>query len=374
MGIVGAGQLAKMMGEVATEVGVEVTVLATSTEDSATANVSHVIVGAPDNEDALIALSRVTDVITFDHELVDLEILQRLEERGVVMRPSAAALRFSVDKAAQRDEFADAGYPLPACVTLHTMADLTILEDWMKERDVAFVVKAARGGYDGRGVLFPNSPDEVLASSRDLLRQGSVVVEERVSLTSEVAQLVVRSLAGDVVTYPLVTTVQSEGMCVEVRYPATIEESLHDEARRLGVAIAHHIGLVGVMAVEFFVTPQGLLINELALRPHNSGHWTIEGTQTSQFANHLRAVTGQSLGDTHATSGAAVMVNVVGAQQPGSLEAARQVPDVYVHDYGKAWRPGRKLGHVTAVGDDASAAHVRAWQSARAYGTLTQEA
>jgi len=363
-----------MMGEVAAEVGVEVTVLALSSQDAAISNVDHVIFGAADDEDALVALSRVTDVITFDHELVDLGVLERLEQRGVVVRPSAAALRFSVDKAVQREEFASVGFPIPACVTLHTTADLTILEAWMSTRDVAVVVKAARGGYDGRGVLFPHSRHEAIEMSRDLLLHGPVVVEERAALISEVAQLVVRSVNGEVVTYPLVTTVQSEGMCVEVRYPATVEESVHEEARRLGVAVAHHIGLVGVMAVEYFVTPRGLLINELALRPHNSGHWTIEGAATSQFANHLRAVSGQTLGDADATSNAAVMVNVVGAEQPGSLDDARQVPDVYVHDYGKAWRPGRKLGHVTTVGNDAAALHVRAWQSARAYGTTTREA
>jgi 5-(carboxyamino)imidazole ribonucleotide synthase len=126
--------------------------------------------------------------------------------------------------------------------------------------------------------------------------------------------------------------------------------------------------------VEYFVTPGGLLINELALRPHNSGHWTIEGAATSQFANHLLAVSGQELGASEATVEAAVMVNVVGAAAPGSLEDARRVEEVFVHDYGKSFRPGRKLGHVTAVGDDARALHVRAWRSARAYGTTTQEA
>jgi len=374
VGVVGAGQLARMMGDEARAVGVELTVLANSLEDSAVSNVDHVIVGDADDEAALLRLSEATDVITFDHELVDLEMLDRLVARGVTVRPSPVALRFSVDKAVQRDEFAAAGLPLPDHRVIRAESDLSLLEGWSNSHGDAPVLKAARGGYDGRGVLFPADDAEAHAMARELLPRGPVVVEERVALRSEVAQLVVRSLDDDVVTYPLVTTVQSDGMCVEVRYPAAVDADIEESARHLSTRIARHIGLVGVMAVEFFVTDEGLLINELALRPHNSGHWTIEGTVTSQFANHLRAVTGQTLGSSQARCAAAVMVNVVGADAPGSLDAARHVPGATVHDYGKTWRPRRKLGHVTSIGDDLGVAHVTAWESARAYGTYTQEA
>ena len=145
------------------------------------------------------------------------------------------------------------------------------------------------------------------------------------------------------------------------------------EADRLGRKIANLVGAVGVLAVEFFVSDRGLVVNEIALRPHNTGHWTIEGARTSQFANHLLAVSGRALGSTEPLVAAAVMVNVVGADEPGSIDRASQVPGAHVHDYGKSWRSGRKLGHVTVVGDDAAAAHVRAWESARAYGTGTRE-
>ena len=376
VGVVGGGQLARMMGDEAHRVGVELTVLASSADDSAVETADHVLVGAPHDEGALAQLRRSTDVITFDHELVDLDLLSRLEAAGAVVRPSAAALRFSVDKSFQRVDFAAAGYPVPDFMVIHDSTHLALVEHWTRTHGAPPVLKLARGGYDGRGVLFPDDDAQASTMARELLSQGVLVVEERVTLLSEVAQLVVRSVEGDVVSYPLVTTVQSGGMCAEVHFPTAVSDELAQEARDLSEQIARHIGLIGVMAVEFFVTPKGLLINELALRPHNSGHWTIEGAATSQFANHLRAVSGQSLGSAAATCDGAVMVNVVGADAPGSLDAARQVPGVVVHDYGKSWRPGRKLGHVTAVarkGEDLTALHVRAWDSARAYGTTTRE-
>lgn len=375
VGVVGGGQLARMMGDEAHDVGVELTVLATSQDDSAVPNVDHVVLGDPKDEDALVRLRGVTDVITFDHELVDLDILSRLEASGAVVRPSAAALRFSVDKSLQRVDFAACGFPVPDFAVVRDETELGVVQRWSHTHGAPPVLKLARGGYDGRGVLFPDDDPHAVAMTRELLAQGVVVVEERVTLLSEVAQLVVRSVDGVVASYPLVTTVQAEGMCSEVHFPAALSQDLIARARELGVEIARHIGLVGVMAVEFFVTPKGLLINELALRPHNSGHWTIEGTVTSQFANHLRAVSGQALGETAATCRSAVMVNVVGADAPGSLSAARGVEGVVVHDYGKAWRPGRKLGHVTVVANDTdlSTLRVRAWESARAYGTTTRE-
>jgi 5-(carboxyamino)imidazole ribonucleotide synthase len=236
------------------------------------------------------------------------------------------------------------------------------------------VVKAARGGYDGRGVAFAKNREDSLALIDELARSGEVVVEERLDLRSEVAQLVARAADGELSFFPVVTTVQRDGMCAEVRYPNELDERTRAEAERLSTAVASLVRGVGIMAIEYFVTAEGLFINEVALRPHNSGHWSIEGATTSQFAQHLRCVSGLPLGPVEETSPYAVMVNVVGALAPGSLDAARQVEGVYVHDYGKSWRPGRKLGHVTALGDDPLGPHVRAWESARAYGTVTREA
>jgi 5-(carboxyamino)imidazole ribonucleotide synthase len=162
-------------------------------------------------------------------------------------------------------------------------------------------------------------------------------------------------------------------MCAEVRYPSDLDDTTLAEARTLSQRVAELVAGVGVLAIEYFLTDRGLLINEVALRPHNTGHWTIEGTTASQFAQHLRAVSGQPLGEVALRRPFAVMVNVVGADEPGSLEAARAVEGTYVHDYGKSWRPGRKLGHVTALGDEPTAPRVRAWEGAHAYGTVTRE-
>jgi 5-(carboxyamino)imidazole ribonucleotide synthase len=235
------------------------------------------------------------------------------------------------------------------------------------------VLKAARGGYDGRGVLFPLSRVEAISMIDELCATTSVVVEERLNLRGELALVVVRGVNGEYKSYPLVSTVQAKGMCVEVRYPADVDTSTALEADRLGRKIANLVGAVGVMAIEFFVGDHDLVVNEIALRPHNTGHWTIEGARTSQFTNHLLAVSGRALGSTEPIVTSAVMVNVVGAEEPGSIESAKAIAGAHVHDYGKAWRPGRKLGHVTVVGDDTRAAHVTAWESARAYGTRTRE-
>ena len=367
----GAGQLARMMGEAADQQGVHLTVLADSPDESAVATSHAVVLGAATSRDALAALADVVDVVTFDHELVDLDQVLELEARGVLVRPNAHALRFAVDKGYQRVTFAEAGLPVPAFLVVNSATD-DRLEYFLDQLNSPPVLKIARGGYDGRGVLFPRDRRDTIAMLESLT--GDVVVEERCLLRSEVAQLVVRALDGSVALYPLVTTVQSEGMCVEVRYPAEVGEALQHDADALGRRLAALIDVVGTLAVEFFVTERGLVINEVALRPHNSGHWTIEGAQTSQFANHLRAVSGQPLGPTTPAAAHVVMVNVVGAELPSDPVAARAITGAYVHDYGKSWRPGRKVGHVTALGGDADAAHVTAWTGARAFGTRTREA
>jgi len=373
VGVVGAGQLARMMGQAARDVGVTITLLANAPDDSAVATCSTVLVGAANDELALRELASVVDVITFDHELVDLEVLEKLEAEGVILRPSSEALRYAVDKAFQRQALEAAGIAVPRFLVVRSSTDER-LASFLDELASPPVVKAARGGYDGRGVAFPSNRDETLEVIDEMSRAGDVVVEEHLQLTEEVAQLVVRSVDGSVVFYPVVSTVQRDGMCVEVHYPSDLDEKATDEAFRLSESVASLIRGVGVMAIEYFITDDGVFVNEVALRPHNSGHWTIEGTLTSQFAQHLRAVSGRPLASATPVTSHATMVNVVGADLPGSLDAARSVRDTFVHDYGKSWRPGRKLGHVTALGDEPVSPHVRAWNSARAYGTVTREA
>jgi len=371
IGIVGAGQLARMMGDEAHDVGVHLTVLAASSDDAAVATCDESLLGQARDLAALTRLAETVDVVTFDHELVDLGQVGQLEAAGVTVRPSSSALHFAVDKAYQRSTLEAAGLPVPAFVVVTSSRDVELRA--FLDHHGHVVVKAASGGYDGRAVLFPDSRAEALTMVDNLARAGAVLVEQRLVLESEVAQVVVRAVDGSVALYPLVTTVQSDAMCVEVRFPAETTPALTDEAGQIARRIAALIDVVGVLAIEFFVSDGALVVNEVALRPHNSGHWTIEGAATSQFANHLRAVSGRPLGDTSPVTGAAVMVNVVGAEAPSSWAAAQGVEGTYVHDYGKAWRPGRKLGHVTALDDDAATAHVRAWQSALLYGTRTRE-
>jgi 5-(carboxyamino)imidazole ribonucleotide synthase len=360
-----------MMGDAAHGAGVILSVLATSPDDAAVATADQAIIGAPEDADALDELAAQVDVVTFDHELVDLDQIAALEARGVVVRPGARTLRFAVDKGHQRRAFDAAGIPLPRFIVVTSSSD-PMLKGFLDGVGPP-VLKAARGGYDGRGVLFPQSRVEAIAMIDELSATTSVVVEERLNLRGELALVVVRGVNGEYASYPLVSTVQSKGMCVEVRFPAEVDQSTALEANRLGRKIATLVGAVGVLAIEFFESDHGLVVNEIALRPHNTGHWTIEGARTSQFTNHLLAVSGRALGSTEAIVKAAVMVNVVGADEPGSIERAKEIPGANVHDYGKSWRAGRKLGHVTVVGDDARAAHVTAWESARAYGTRTRE-
>jgi 5-(carboxyamino)imidazole ribonucleotide synthase len=362
-----------MMGDEAHALGLSLTVLATGIDESAATTCDEVVLGAAKDQTALDALSDLVDVVTFDHELIDLDQIESLENRGVVVRPSAAALRFAVDKAHQRHHFAEAGLPVPRFLVVDAIDDIRLIP-FLDQLDGEPVVKTVTGGYDGRGVHFPESRQDTLKLIGDLAASGHVLIEERLELESEVAQVLARATDGSVALYPLVTTLQDDGMCVEVVYPAQVARHLVDEAAALAEQIASLIECVGILAIEFFVTAKGLIINEVALRPHNSGHWTIEGTSTSQFANHLRAVSGEELGDTTPLCANAVMVNVVGSDRPGSLIGASAVPGAHVHDYGKSWRPGRKLGHVTVVGDDATSVHVRAWESARVYGTRTREA
>ncbi len=296
-----------------------------------------------------------------------------LQARGAVLRPGPSSLRYSVDKAFQRRAFAEHGLPVPRFLVVESVEDERLVP-FFDELSAPPVVKASRGGYDGRGVVVASTRVEALDAISEMTLRGAVVVEERMVLLGEVAQLVARATNGELRFYPVVTTVQRDGMCVEVRFPSELDDATRESARALTGAIADLVEGVGIMAVEYFVTGDGLVINEIALRPHNSGHWTIEGASTSQFAQHLLAVSGQALGAVEPLATCAVMVNVVGADQPGSLEAARAVPGTFVHDYGKAWRSGRKLGHVTALGSDPTSPHVRAWDSALAYGTVTQEA
>jgi 5-(carboxyamino)imidazole ribonucleotide synthase len=371
VGIVGAGQLARMMHRAAIDLGVRVEVLADDPADPAvTAGAAHRR-GRPDDLSALRALARGVEVVTFDHELVDLDHVAALVADGVVVRPGPAALAAGVDKLLARRRLAGLGFPVPAFREVGVAGDVSALAaacGW------PLVLKARRGGYDGRGVVVVHGAEEAAAV---LAGGGSWIAEAHVPIARELSVLVVRSPTGDQRAYPVVETVQRDGVCTELVLPAPVAPSLATSASRLAMEVVSALGAVGVVAVELFVTPSGdVVVNELALRPHNSGHATIEACTTSQFHNHLRAVLGWPLGATDLRVPAAATVNVLGPPagradgEPlaSSVASALAVPGVSVHLYGKLPRPGRKLAHVTAVGDTADQARHRARRAAGRLG------
>jgi 5-(carboxyamino)imidazole ribonucleotide synthase len=372
IGMVGAGQLARMTHQAAIGLDVELLVLAAGPEDSAARVSGTSTVGSVDSLDDLAAFAERCDVLTFDHEVIEPAFLARLAEDGHVLRPAPHANLLAQDKAEQRRRLAAAGLPVPAHRPVSDIADV---ERLAAEQGWPVVLKTVRGGYDGRGVWVV----EDAAQAGDLVaaaaaRGDRLLVEAHVAIEREVAVLVARAPDGTAAAYPLIETVQREGMLHELVVPARVPPAVAEEAVALGLSIAEEIDATGVMAAELFVSDGALSVNELALRPHNSGHWTIEGATTSQFENHLRAVLGWELGSTAMVAPVAVTANVIGPADGSDPRAALPtlVPDdgLRIHLYGKEPRPGRKLGHVTALGVDVDETLQRA---RRAVAGLTGE-
>jgi 5-(carboxyamino)imidazole ribonucleotide synthase len=367
--MVGAGQLARMTLPAAIALDVPFTVLAASDRDAAVRAGARAVLGAPDSLEALGRLADAVDVVTFDHEVIPPEHLCALADEGRVLRPPPAANLLAQDKVEQRERLGAAGVPVPAFRAVDGIAELLAFGE---EHGWPVVVKVPRGGYDGRGVWVVAEPDHAWRLlAEGVAGEGPWLAEELIALERELAVLVARRPGGEAVVYPPVETEQREGMLRESLAPAPVPEALRDEAVALGRRIAELVGAVGILAVELFVARDGrLLVNELALRPHNSGHWTIEGAGTSQFENHLRGVLDWPLGSVEPRAGAVATVNVVGgrdARDPAlGLAAALEVPGAHVHLYGKEPRAGRKLGHVTALGDEAAEARARARRAAEA--------
>lgn len=359
--MVGGGQLARMTHQAAISLGQSLRVLAASNSDGAAVVSNDVHVGAHDDLDALRAFAKGCDVVTFDHEHVPEAHIRRLTAEGVTMRPGADALIHAQDKLVMRRRLSQLGIPSPRWAPVETVSDL---EDF----GLPCVVKTSVGGYDGKGVFVVDSPDDVV----ELLASGApLLAEERVALRRELAVMAARSPRGEIAVYPVVETVQRDGICVEVISPAPgLPRRLRDEARQLVERVAAELGVVGLLAVELFETDEGLTVNELAMRPHNSGHWTIEGARTGQFEQHLRAVLDYPLGSVEAAAPATVMANILGGAPGGSRLDERlqrllaEDPGARVHLYGKEVRPGRKIGHVTVLGDDVESLRRRAKRAA----------
>jgi 5-(carboxyamino)imidazole ribonucleotide synthase len=368
--MVGAGQLARMTQQAAIALGQSIRVLAESEDDGAALVTPNAEFGDYRSLPDLRRFAASCDVVTFDHEHVPSEHIRALAEAGVTVLPGADALRFAQDKAAMRARLAELGVPGPAWLDLSAAASQEDARDALAEygRRVGWplVVKAITGGYDGRGVWVLDSIED----AEDLLAAGTpLLAEELADIDFEVAAVVARSPFGQGASWPVVETVQVDGICTEVIAPAPrLSAELAEAAESLALRLAAELGVVGILAVELFVTRSGrLLVNELAMRPHNSGHWTIEGSRTSQFEQHLRAVLDYPLGVTTQTAPVVVMANVLGGPddtKPALDERVHHLmakwPDVKIHLYGKGFRPGRKVGHVTALGHDLETVRARA--------------
>ncbi len=348
LAIIGGGQLARMMQQAAVGLGIHVRLLAEGPDVSAAQVVPDHIVGDYTDLDTLREAVADAPVVTFDHEHVPPEHLNTLTDEGHACRPGPHALLFAQDKAAMRERLGGLGVPCPRNATVASLADLETF-------GYPAVVKTTRGGYDGKGVWVVRTPAdaaEAFAAGRALL------AEELVDFRRELSALVARSPSGEVRSYPVVESRQVDGVCSEVIAPAPdLDPALHAEAQAMAERIAVELDVSGILAVELFETNDGrLLVNELAMRPHNTGHWTIDGADTSQFENHLRAVLDLPLGPTTARDPWSVMVNVLGGAvddlvaQRAIVEAAE--PGVKIHLYGKSVKAGRKVGHVTAYGTD----------------------
>jgi len=342
VGVIGAGQLARMSVAPAAALGINLLLLANDAQDSGAQITNHVVGDYKDLE-TVRAFASKCDVITFEHELIPLSIIKTLEADGVVVRPSSASFIYSQDKAQMRERLSN--FPAPKSAVVTNAQEVT---------EFPVIAKAISGGYDGRGVWKIDTQEELAGVLKQV---GKVLIEELIDFDYEIAVMVARSPHGQATTWAPTQTIQRDGICVMTISPAPqLSNELSEKAQKLALDIANEIGVIGVMAVEIFVKGQELFINELAMRPHNSGHWTIEGSLTSQFEQHLRAVLDLPLGNPQMTAPIAVMGNILGGDKEDMyrpyLHLMARTPELKFHHYKKEARPGRKIGHVNLLGDN----------------------
>jgi 5-(carboxyamino)imidazole ribonucleotide synthase len=346
-----------MMIAPATNLGIELKVLA-ETENSSAA-IATTLVGDFTDLETVTNFAKTVDVITFDHEHVPLEILQQLEQQGISVQPPSKALAHAQNKLVMRQALEKIGAPNPVWEAVSTASQL---DQFIKEHGPEVIVKTPIGGYDGKGVRVVSSSDQVSDWLEDQMITslgGRLLVEQKVQFKRELAQLSARNPNGEFASWQVVETRQKNGVCSEVLSPAPrIDAELSAKAVQIAKLISESLGVTGNLAVEMFETESGeLLVNELAMRPHNSGHFTIEGSVTSQFEQHLRAVLNFPLGKTDPLKPVAVMANLLGVSDSKNFmdnypEVMKKFPGIKIHCYGKAPRLGRKLGHITVVGED----------------------
>ncbi len=370
--VIGGGQLARMMAEPAAALGLPLRLLAEAEGVSAAQVVPDHLVGDYRDLATLRAVTAGCQVVTFDHEHVPTEHLHALADDGIAVRPGPDALVHAQDKAVMRERLGSLGVPCPRHAVVAEVADVEAF-------GFPCVLKTTRGGYDGKGVWFVAGPEECVEAFEVAAASGvPLLAEERVDFRRELSALVVRSPSGQAASYPVVASVQRDGICHEVVAPAPdLDADLAVGAQQIALTIARELDVTGVLAVELFETTDGrVLVNELAMRPHNTGHWTQDGAVTSQFENHLRAVLDLPLGSPAPRARWTVMVNILGGPDAAGAAAGRlydgyphalaRDPRLRVHLYGKELRPGRKVGHVNAYGEDLDdclerARHAAAW-------------
>ncbi|WP_270886412.1 5-(carboxyamino)imidazole ribonucleotide synthase [Pedococcus sp. 5OH_020] len=376
VGIIGGGQLARMCAGPAAELSISLSVLAEAPDAAAAQVIPSAPVGDHADREAVLAFARECDVVTFDHEHVPADVLEALVEDGVALHPTPEALRFAQDKLAMRERLAEIGVACPLWSRATTAADVQAFGDGVGWPVVA---KTPRGGYDGKGVRVVSSPQELADWLAAVGQPGpladGVLLEEKVDFVRELAVLIARSPSDQAAAWPVVETVQTDGVCTEVLAPAPgLDPELAAVVTEAGLRIARSLGVTGVFAVELFEVREpatgrpAYVVNELAMRPHNSGHWSMDGAVTGQFEQHLRAVLDLPLGDPTARAPHTVMANVLGGDYPELYPAYRHImardPALKVHLYGKGVRPGRKLGHVNVSGADLPSLRDRAGHAA----------
>ncbi len=364
VGVIGGGQLARMMQGPAAELGVQLSVLAEAVDAAAALVVPHSPVGDHTDIETVRAFAATCDVVTFDHEHVPAEVLAALQADGVALHPRPEALHFAQDKLAMRERLTALGIPCPRWAKATTAAEA---EAFAEQVGRPFVAKTPRGGYDGKGVRVVSGAEQLQDWLTAVGQPGGlhdgILLEERVPFTRELAVLVARSPMGQAAAWPVVETVQTDSICTEVLAPAPdLDEGLAARATAAALRVAGELDVTGVLAVELFEVLDGsgaptFVVNELAMRPHNSGHWSMDGAVTGQFEQHLRAVLDLPLGDPRSRAPWTVMANVLGGHDDELYPAYRHVmahdPGVKVHLYGKAVRPGRKIGHVNVSATEA---------------------
>jgi len=378
VGVIGAGQLARMMQQAAIPLGVPLRLLAETAGASAAQVIADVEVGDYTDLATLRSWAGPCAVVTFDHEHVPTTHLEALAADGHATRPGPGALVHAQDKVVMRRRLAALDVPVPRHAVVDS--DETVAAFAAEVSGFPVILKTARGGYDGKGVWLVGDRAEAERILDQAPEGIEILAEERVDFVRELSALVARAPSGQVAAYPVVQSTQRDGICVEVIAPAPgLDPALAIEAQRVAMRIAAELDVTGILAVELFETRDGrILVNELAMRPHNTGHWSIDGAVTSQFENHLRAVLDLPLGDPRARAPWTVMVNILGGPAPTLYDGYPHVqardPEVRVHLYGKDVKPGRKVGHVTAYGADLDDVIERARHAAQWFeGTLCDE-